>query len=125
MIAEKVALEGGRTFYVGGLVRDHILGRDSKDVDIEVHGITPEKLTAILESLGEVTKTGLSFGVFGLIQRAGFLSGVPVLAFGVPALLSCYFDLFSGFVQAYVFTLLSMVYIGNACPPRQADPLGD
>ena len=65
------------------------------------------------------------FGVFGLIQRAGFLSGVPVLAFGVPALLSCYFDLFSGFVQAYVFTLLSMVYIGNACPPRQADPLGD
>ena len=66
LIAEKVAAEGGRTFYVGGLVRDHILGRDSKDVDIEVHGITPEKLTAILESLGEVTKTGLSFGVFGL-----------------------------------------------------------
>lgn len=65
-IAEKVALEGGRTFYVGGLVRDHILGRENKDVDIEVHGITPEKLTEILESFGEVTKTGLSFGVFGL-----------------------------------------------------------
>ncbi len=65
-IAEKVAAEGGRTFYVGGLVRDHILGRDNKDVDIEIHGITPEKLSAILESLGEVTKTGMSFGVFGL-----------------------------------------------------------
>ncbi len=65
-IAEKVALEGGRTFYVGGLVRDHILGRDNKDVDIEVHGITPEKLAEILESFGEVTKTGMSFGVFGL-----------------------------------------------------------
>lgn len=65
-IAEKVAAAGGRTFYVGGLVRDHILGRDNKDVDIEVHGITPEKLSAVLESLGEVTKTGVSFGVFGL-----------------------------------------------------------
>ena len=66
MIAEKVALEGGRTFYVGGLVRDHILGRDNKDVDIEIHGITPEKLVEILETFGEVTKTGMSFGVFGL-----------------------------------------------------------
>ena len=65
-IAEKVAAEGGRAFYVGGLVRDHILGRENKDVDIEIHGIRPEKLTEILESLGEVTKMGLSFGVFGL-----------------------------------------------------------
>ena len=55
-------------------------------------------------------------GFFGLLQAAGGLSGVPVLAFGIPAVLSCYFDLFSGFVQAYVFTLLSMVYIGNSCP---------
>lgn len=66
MIAEQVALEGGRAFYVGGIVRDHILGLDNKDVDIEIHGIEPEKLTEILESFGEVTKTGLSFGVFGL-----------------------------------------------------------
>jgi len=31
--------------------------------------------------------------------------------------LSLYFDLFSGFVQAFVFSLLSMVYIASACPP--------
>ena len=65
-IAARVAEAGGRTFYVGGLVRDHILGRENKDVDIEIHGITPETLLAILESLGEVIKTGVSFGVFGL-----------------------------------------------------------
>lgn len=58
-------------------------------------------------------------GFFGLLQALGVLSGVPVLAFGIPAVLSCYFDLFSGFVQAYVFTLLTMVYIGNSCPPPQ------
>lgn len=58
-----------------------------------------------------------ALGFFGLLQALGVLSGVPVLAFGVPAVLSCYFDLFSGFVQAYVFSLLTMVYIAGACPP--------
>ncbi|MBP3656927.1 MAG: F0F1 ATP synthase subunit A [Clostridia bacterium] len=58
-------------------------------------------------------------GVFGLLQATGILSGVPILAFGIPAVLSCYFDIFSGFVQAYVFTLLTMVYIGNSCPPPE------
>ena len=56
-------------------------------------------------------------GLFGLLQATGVLSGVPVLALGVPAVLSVYFDVFSGFVQALVFTLLSMVYIAGACPP--------
>ena len=61
----------------------------------------------------------LSFllGLFGLLQATGVLTGVPVLALGIPAVLSVYFDVFSGFVQALVFTLLSMVYIAGACPP--------
>ena len=61
-------------------------------------------------------------GFFGLLQALGLLSGVPVLAFGIPAVLSVYFDLFSGFVQAYVFTLLTMVYIANSCPPPEEAP---
>lgn len=59
-------------------------------------------------------------GAFGLLQATGLLSGVPVLSYGIPAVLSCYFDIFSGFVQAYVFTLLTMVYIGNSCPPPES-----
>ena len=64
----------------------------------------------------------LSFvlGFFGLLQALNILSGVPVLAVGVPAVLSLYFDLFSGFVQALVFTLLSMVYIAGSLPEPQA-----
>ena len=61
----------------------------------------------------------LVLGFFGLLQALGILSGVPVLAFGIPAVLSCYFDLFSGFVQALVFSLLSMVYIAGSCPPPE------
>ena len=59
--------------------------------------------------------TGM-MGVFGILQAYGVLSGVPVMSYGVPAVLSCYFDLFSGFVQAYVFTLLTMVYIAGSLP---------
>ena len=55
-------------------------------------------------------------GIFGLLQALGVLSGVPVLAFGIPAVLSLYFDIFSAFVQALVFTLLSMVYIAGSLP---------
>ena len=55
-------------------------------------------------------------GLFGLLQAFGILSGVPILALGVPAVLSCYFDLFSGFIQAYVFSLLTMVYIAGSLP---------
>ena len=58
-------------------------------------------------------------GVLGLLQYTSILSGVPILQFGIPAVLSVYFDLFSGFVQAFVFSLLSMVYIAGACPPPE------
>jgi len=55
-------------------------------------------------------------GLFGLLQATGLLAGIPILSYGVPAVLSCYFDLFSGFVQAYVFCLLTMVYISGSLP---------
>ena len=38
-IARTVALEGGRALIVGGWVRDRLLARESKDIDIEVFGI--------------------------------------------------------------------------------------
>lgn len=60
-------------------------------------------------------------GVFGLLEHFGILTGVPFLQFGLPALLSVYFDLFSGFVQAFVFSLLSMAYIAAACPPPETE----
>ena len=41
----------------------------------------------------------------------------PFLQVGIPAFLSLYFDFFSAFVQAFVFCLLTMVYVAGACPP--------
>ena len=57
-------------------------------------------------------------GVLGLVTYFNLLGGIqiPILQLGIPAVLSLYFDLFSGFVQAFVFSLLSMVYIAGALP---------
>ena len=65
-IARLVASQGGRAFYVGGFVRDALIHKDNKDVDIEVHGITPKSLEMILDSLGHRIAIGESFGIFGL-----------------------------------------------------------
>lgn len=61
---------------------------------------------------------GVVFVVTGALALLG-LSGVPYLEVGVPGILSLYFDVFSGGVQALVFSLLTMVYVGNACPPPE------
>lgn len=65
-IAEKVALSGGRAYFVGGYVRDRLLGIENKDTDIEVHSLAPEKLREILEEFGGVVEIGESFGIFSL-----------------------------------------------------------
>ena len=60
---------------------------------------------------------GLTSACFSWIS--GTLGSIPFLQVGIPAFLSIYFDLFSGFVQAFVFALLTMVYVGGACPPPE------
>ena len=61
-----------------------------------------------------------ALGLFGLLQHLNILTGVPILSLGIPAVLSVYFDLFSGFVQALVFSLLTMVYVAGSCPAPDA-----
>jgi len=69
-MAQRIAAEvdriGGAVYYVGGYVRDALLHRDNKDIDIEVHGVLPRQLEAVLDSLGERLEMGESFGIYGL-----------------------------------------------------------
>jgi len=55
---------GGRALFVGGWVRDRLMGRDVKDIDVEVYGVPADRLRALLESLGRVELVGESFQVF-------------------------------------------------------------
>jgi len=69
----------------------------------------------VLTSLIYIALGTLTNLVFGWLP--GLLGEIPFLQVGIPAFLSIYFDLFSGFVQALVFSLLTMVYVGAANPP--------
>ena len=51
-IARRTAEAGGRVMYVGGMVRDALLGEDCKDIDIEVYGLEPARLRSLLGDLG-------------------------------------------------------------------------
>ncbi|MEQ8768140.1 MAG: HD domain-containing protein [Planctomycetota bacterium] len=61
--ARAVQEAGGRAFLVGGFPRDHLLGLESKDLDMEVYGLPPDRLQALLKSLGKVNNVGEAFTV--------------------------------------------------------------
>ena len=63
-IANAVRECGGRAMLVGGCVRDELMGIPPKDWDLEVYGVEPEKLRAILEDFGEVIVVGEAFAVY-------------------------------------------------------------
>ena len=75
-------------------------------------------------AIGFVGVMCIALGALGVLTYFQLLGSIeiPILQFGIPAVLSLYFDLFSGFVQAFVFSLLSMVYIAGACPPPEDKP---
>ncbi len=66
MLAERAAQQGGRAYFVGGCVRDRIMGKENKDLDIEIHGLACESVKAILDEIGDCITVGASFGVFRL-----------------------------------------------------------
>ena len=63
-IAAAARAAGGHALVVGGFVRDRLLGLTSKDLDLEVFGLAPDPLIALLARLGRVEPVGQSFPVF-------------------------------------------------------------
>ena len=63
-IARSVRDAGGRALIVGGWVRDRLMGRTSKDVDLEVYGVQAPRLRELLAAFGSVNAVGESFTVY-------------------------------------------------------------
>ncbi len=78
-------------------------------VALLVLGIRGNKL---LKKVVGVILTAL--GVLGVLGYVGIALDIPVLQVGIPAVLSVYFDLFSSFMQAFIFCMLTTLYIANA-----------
>ena len=57
---------------------------------------------------------GLSAMILGKLP--GFLGEFPLFQIGIPAVLSIYFDVFSGLLQAYIFAMLTMLYVSGGFP---------
>ncbi len=69
---------------------------------------------AVISVLLAAGLQGLSSLIFGWLP--GILGEFPFLQIGLPAILSLYFDIFSGILQAFIFAMLSMLYIAGAFP---------
>ena len=63
-IVETVRTAGGRALVVGGWVRDRLEGSVSKDIDLEVYGVSSDRLRVLLGRIGRVDAVGESFTVF-------------------------------------------------------------
>ena len=85
---------------------------------------TPIAVMTPFNILSGVVINGLIYGALAVASSAlfGLLPGllgdvfakIPVLDVGIPAILSVYFDWFSGFMQAFIFCMLTVMYIANA-----------
>ncbi len=62
-IAEEIKDINGRMFFVGGYVRDYIMKKENKDIDVEVFGLTEQELIQVISKYGIVDKIGSNFGI--------------------------------------------------------------
>ena len=65
-IEQAVRRDGGRTWLVGGSVRDLLLGMQPCELDIEISGLPPGQLHTLLEKHFSTQFVGKTFGVFKL-----------------------------------------------------------
>lgn len=68
---------------------------------------------------GSVISVLLGSALAGLSAKAlsrlpGFLADIPIFRIGIPAVMSLYFDIFSGLLQAFIFAMLTMMYVAGA-----------
>lgn len=80
----------------------------------------PTPILFPINLIGEIAvPLSLSLRLFGNVLSGTVMMGLiygllsPPITTGIPAVLHIYFDIFSGLIQAYVFCMLTMVYIND------------
>ncbi|MBR6705824.1 MAG: F0F1 ATP synthase subunit A [Clostridia bacterium] len=72
---------------------------------------------AVISVLVSSALTSLSRMLLGWLP--GVLGDIPFLRVGIPAVLSIYFDVFSGCLQAFIFAMLTMLYVSGGFPMEE------
>ena len=114
-------LKGGLFPYVKGFFEPipvfapfNIIGEISTPVSMSFRHYGNVLSGVVISTLIASALQGLSKLVLGWLP--GFLGNFPFLQIGLPAILSLYFDIFSGLMQAFIFAMLTMLYIATGFP---------
>ncbi len=114
-------LKGGLLNYLKGFLEPifvmlplNILGEIATPVSMAFRHYGNVLSGSVIAVLISAALAGLSNLVLGWLP--GFLGDIPFLQVGIPAVLSLYFDIFSGCMQAYIFAMLTMLNISNGFP---------
>ena len=114
-------LQGGLGPYVKGFFEPvpvfapfNIIGEFATPVSMSFRHYGNVLSGVVISTLVAAGLSGLSSLLLGWLP--GALGRFPLLRIGLPAILSLYFDLFSGCLQAFIFAMLTMLYISNGFP---------
>ena len=114
-------LKGGFLNYLKGFTEPifvmaplNVLGEIATPVSMAFRHYGNVLSGSVIAVLISAALTGLSSLVLGWLP--GVLGEIPFLKIGLPAILSVYFDIFSGCMQAYIFAMLTMLNIAGAFP---------
>ena len=114
-------LKGGVLPYLKGFLEPipvmlpmNILGEFSTPISMAFRHYGNVMSGSVIAVLIAAALSGLSSLVLGWIP--GGIGGIPLLRIGIPAVLSLYFDIFSGCMQAFIFAMLTMLNIAGGFP---------
>ena len=114
-------LKGGLGPYVKGFFEPvpvfapfNIIGEFATPVSMSFRHYGNVLSGSVISVLVAAALGGLSSMFLGNLP--GILADFPIFRIGIPAVLSVYFDIFSGCLQAYIFAMLTMLYISNGFP---------
>jgi len=116
-------LKAGLWFYVKGfaepvpfLLPMNIISEAATPVSMSFRHYGNILSGSIISALLAAAFAGLSNLLLGWIPYVG---EIPWLRIGIPAVLSLYFDIFSGGLQAFIFATLTMMYVSGGFPQSE------
>jgi len=114
-------LKGGFFNYVKGFFQPipffaplNVIGEIATPISMSFRHYGNVLSGAVISTLIAAALQGLSQMLLGWLP--GILGEIPFLRIGIPAILSMYFDVFSGALQAFIFAMLTMLNISNGFP---------
>lgn len=124
MLITYYKLKGGLLNYLKGFTEPifvmtplNILGEVATPVSMAFRHYGNVLSGSVIAVLIAAALLGLSSLVLGWLP--GALAEIPFLQIGLPAVLSLYFDIFSGCMQAYIFAMLTMLNISGGFPQEE------